>query len=73
MLVNMNFDYQRYFTRKRLDSKFATRKWNIGNDNSKVNYYVGNEIIPKIDGTRIDDAEDIVMSIYNLKEYTSNY
>ena len=27
------------------DSKFATRKWNTLNDNSKENYNVGNEII----------------------------
>ena len=27
------------------DSKFATRKWNIVNDQSNVNYDVGNEII----------------------------
>ena len=27
------------------DSKFATRKWNIANDNSKSNYDVGNGII----------------------------
>ena len=27
------------------DSKFATRKWNTVNDNSKENYNVGNEII----------------------------
>ena len=27
------------------DSKFVTRKWNIVNDNLKVNYGVGNEII----------------------------
>ena len=27
------------------DSKFVTRKWNIVNDNSKVNYDVANEII----------------------------
>ena len=26
------------------DSKFVKRKWNIGNDNSKANYGVGNEI-----------------------------
>ena len=26
------------------DSKFATRKWNLDNDNSKVNYGVGDEI-----------------------------
>ena len=26
------------------DSKFVTRKWNIVNDNSKVNYEDGNEI-----------------------------
>ena len=26
------------------DSKFVTRKWNIVNDNSKVNYDEGNEI-----------------------------
>ena len=30
-------------------SKFVTRKWNIVNDNSKVNYYVGNEIIHNIE------------------------
>ena len=29
------------------DSKFATRKWNTLNDNSKENYNVGNEIILK--------------------------
>ena len=27
------------------NSKFVTRKWNIVNDNSKVNYGVGNEMI----------------------------
>ena len=27
------------------DSKFVTRKWNIVNDNLKVNYGVGNKII----------------------------
>ena len=27
------------------DSKFATRKWNTVNDNSKANYEDGNEII----------------------------
>ena len=27
------------------DSKFMTKKWNIVNDNSKVNYDLGNEII----------------------------
>ena len=27
------------------DSKFVARKWNIVNDNLKVNYGVGNEII----------------------------
>ena len=26
------------------DSKFVTRKWNIGNDNSKLNYDAINEI-----------------------------
>ena len=26
------------------DSKFAMRKWNIANDNSKANYEKGNEI-----------------------------
>ena len=27
------------------DSKFVTKKWNIGNDNSKSNYGAENEII----------------------------
>ena len=27
------------------DSKFATRNWNIVNDQSNVNYSVGNQII----------------------------
>ena len=27
-----------------IDSKFMTRKWNIGNDQSNANYDVGNEI-----------------------------
>ena len=27
------------------DSTFATRKWNIANDQSNANYDVGNEII----------------------------
>ena len=27
------------------DSKFVARKWNIANDQSNENYYVGNEII----------------------------
>ena len=102
-------------------SKFVTRKWNIVNDQSNANYYVGNEIIynadvlksnfcdyndayilvkgnitviaapetqvsfknfapftkciTKIDGTTIDDAEglDLVMPMYNLVKYSSNY
>ena len=29
--------------------------------------------ITKIDGTTINDAEDLVMSMYNLLEYSSNY
>ena len=104
-----------------IDSKFVTRKWNIANDNSKVNYRVGNKItyntevlksnlcnyndayilvrgdvtvtaagvtqvafkncapftkcIRTIDGTTIDDAEDLnlVLPMYNLTEYSSNY
>ena len=52
------------------DSKFVTRKWDIVNDNSKANYNVG-----KIDGTATDDVEnlDLVMLMYNLIEYSSNY
>ena len=101
--------------------KFVTRKWNSANDQSNVNYDVGNEIIyntevlksnlcddndayilvrgditnighqvtqvpfknctsfincvTKIDGRAIDDAEhlDLVMPLYNLIEYCSNY
>ena len=103
------------------DSKFVTRKWNIRNDNSKLNYDAINEItyniktlkynlcdysdtyilvrgdiivvaslttpvafkncasfvkcITKIDEATIDDAEDLdlVMPMYNLIEYSSNY
>ena len=104
------------------DSKFVTRKWNIDNDNLKVNYDAANELtyntevlksslcdynaayilvigniiisgnnlatqvafkncapftkfITKIDETAIDDAEnlDLVMSMYKLIEYSSNY
>ena len=103
------------------DSKFVTRKWNIVNDQSKVNYDLGNKIIynaevlksnlydyanayilvrgditvtaapatqiafkncagftifmTEIDGTTIDDAEnlDLVMLLYNVLEYSSNY
>ena len=87
------------------DSKFVKRKWNIGNDNSKATYGVGNQIsdcndpyivvsgdiikdwiafkdcapftkcITKIDETTIYDAEnlDLVMPMYNLIEYSSNY
>ena len=29
--------------------------------------------IKKIDGTTIDDAEDLVMLMYHLLEYSSNY
>ena len=103
------------------DSKFVTRKWNIGNDNSKSNYDAINEItyniktlkynlcdyndtyilvrgditvvaslttpvsfkncasfvkcITKINEATIDDAEDLdlVMPMYNLIKYSSNY
>ena len=27
------------------DSKFVTRKWNIVNDQSNINYHAGNEIV----------------------------
>ena len=100
-------------------SKFATRKWNIVNDNSKSNYDATNKItsnteisnfnlcdynftyilrditvtaapttqlafqncasfakfITKIDGKTINDAEnlDLVMPMYNLMKYSSNY
>ena len=33
------------FLKKASDSKFATRKWNIVNNQSKRNYDAGNEII----------------------------
>ena len=103
------------------NSKFATRKWSIVNNNSKANYGVKKEItrntevlksnlfyyndayilvrgditiigdnayevafkncrpftecIAKINGTTTDDAEDLdlVMSMYNLMEYSANY
>ena len=103
------------------DSKFVTRKWNIFNDQSNINYDEGNEFfynaevlksnlcdyndsdillrvsiaiarnvatrlafknyaplikcIPKIDGTILEDAEDLdlVVPIYTLFEYSSNY
>ena len=29
--------------------------------------------LTKIDGTTIDDAEELVMSMFNLLEYSSNY
>ena len=102
------------------DSKFVTRKWNIFNDQSNINYDEGNEFfynaevlksnlcdyndsdillrvsiaiarnvatrlafkncaplikcIPKIDGTILEDAEDLdlVVPIYTLLEYSSN-
>ena len=34
---------------KQNDSKFVTRKWNIVNDQSNANYYVGNETIYNTD------------------------
>ena len=47
------------------DPKFVTRIWNIAND----------QCITKIDVTTIDDGEDLdlVMPVYNLLEYSSNY
>ena len=32
-----------------INSKFVTRKWNIVNDNSKLNYGAGNEITYNIE------------------------
>ena len=103
------------------DYNLVVRNWNIVNDQSKVNYSVGNEIkksakmlksnicdysddyilvrisyqyyrtlsssesninsyasfitfITKIDGTTVDgDGLDLVLPMYNLLEYSSNY
>ena len=44
------------------DSKFVIRKSNIVNDNSKLNYNVGNEIIPNGEVLK-----------YNLCEYNDAY
>ena len=44
------------------DSKFVTRKWNIGNDNSKLNYDAINEITYNIKTLK-----------YNLCDYNDTY
>ena len=65
------------------DSRFLTRKWNIVNDQSNTNHDVGNKIIcntdkncapfknciAKIDGTTIDDTEDLDLVMRPKKNF----
>ena len=59
--------------------KFVTKKWIEVYDQSEKNYNPNKEIrincISKINGIKIDNAEDldVVMPMYDLLEYSKNY